>query len=262
MPRINAPHFLFLSLALASISLAACADPRLDRAKSAALSALPGPVAREVVAQAEKDPKRFLNLLAQVEKDEAALPGLLRRVDKAVALPEGFVPPDLVALDGTGLSVSREGHKLRRPAFEALKRMDAAARADAITLLVGSSFRSYAYQVEVYARTVKETGSEAAADRISARPGHSQHQLGMALDFAPIDEGFAETKASRWLSANAARFGFSLSYPKGFEEVTGYSWESWHYRYIGVAACELQKEYFGDVQEYLLLFMEAWKASR
>ena len=67
----------------------------------------------------------------------------------------------------------------------------------------------------------------------------------------------AETRASRWLVANAARFGFSLSYPKGLDAVTGYKWESWHYRYIGAAACALQAEYFGGIQQYLMLFLEA-----
>ena len=76
------------------------------------------------------------------------------------------------------------------------------------------------------------------------------------MDFGPISEAFARTKASRWLTANARRFGFSLSYPKGLTAVTGYEWESWHYRYIGKAAAALEGEFFGGVQEYLVLFLE------
>jgi D-alanyl-D-alanine carboxypeptidase len=134
--------------------------------------------------------------------------------------------------------------------------MDSAARSDGVTLLVASTYRSYAYQAEVWDRSVKEDGL-AQTEASVARPGHSQHQLGTALDFGPISDAFAETKASLWLTANARRFGFSLSYPKGMTGVTGYRWESWHYRYIGKAAAALEGEYFGGVQQYLLMFLEA-----
>jgi D-alanyl-D-alanine carboxypeptidase len=185
-------------------------------------------------------------------------PLILMRVDKQKALSETFEPADLASLDGSGVSVSRPGHRLRAAALKALLLMNRAARKDEVTLLVGSAYRSYAYQAQVFARNVKESG-QAEAERVSALPGHSQHQLGTALDFAPIDESFARTKASRWLIANARRFGFSLSFPKGMESVTGYIEESWHYRYIGVAAAALEGEYFGGVQQYLLLFLENYK---
>ena len=133
--------------------------------------------------------------------------------------------------------------------------MDAAARLDGTNLVVASSYRSYDYQVEVWNRTVKSDGL-AATEASVAPPGHSQHQLGTAVDFGPISEAFAQTKASRWLATNARRFGFSLSYPKGLTAITGYEWESWHYRYIGKAAAALEGEFFGGIQEYVLLFLE------
>jgi D-alanyl-D-alanine carboxypeptidase len=102
---------------------------------------------------------------------------------------------------------------------------------------------------------VKELGRP-QAEMLSAMPGHSQHQLGEAIDFGSITDAFAQTKASRWLSANARRFGFSLSFPKGMTDVTGYGWESWHYRYIGKAAAALEGQYFGGVQQYLMLFLD------
>lgn len=239
-------------------------DPRLGRALAALDAAGADPAAAlqlpagEVAAirgRIEANSGRFLELLAAVEAARAADPLLLKRVDKGPggALGETFIPPDLVALDGTGLSVSRPGHRLRRPAFEALEAMDAAARAEGVVLLVSSSYRSYAYQKEVFARNVAQDGLELAKVR-SAEPGRSQHQLGTAIDFGSIDDSFADTKAGRWLSANARRFGFSLSYPKGMEAVTGYVWESWHYRFIGKAAAWLEAEFFGGVQARMLVF--------
>ena len=93
----------------------------------------------------------------------------------------------------------------------------------------------------IYERNVREMGKE-AADRESAAPGTSQHQLGVAIDFGSISDDFATTKAGLWMEQNAHLFGFSLSYPQGYESVTGYRWESWHYRYIGFLATEFQKK--------------------
>lgn len=180
---------------------------------------------------------------------------LLFRVDKAKALPDRYTPADLVSLGAAGLSLSRDGHRLRRAAFHALVALDAAARAENVILLVASSYRSFDYQVEVWNRSVAAEGEIETAASV-ARPGHSQHQLGTALDFGSITDAFADTKASRWLASNAARFGFSLSYPRGMSEITGYKWESWHYRYIGKAAAALAADYFGGVQQYLLMFLE------
>jgi zinc D-Ala-D-Ala carboxypeptidase len=180
---------------------------------------------------------------------------LLYRVDKERSLAADYSPEDLILLDGKGLSVSRGGHRLRSVAYAALRKMDAASRADGVTLLVSSAFRSYEYQVGLFDRNVKELGKAEAA-LVSAMPGHSQHQLGTAIDFGSITDAFAETKASRWLEANAARFGFSLSYPRGMTAITGYKWESWHYRYIGGAAAALAADYFGGVQQYLMVFLE------
>jgi zinc D-Ala-D-Ala carboxypeptidase len=238
---------------------AAEAGPALPSGARAALdAALPAEAAREARAKIEASPARFSELLAAALADRAADPMLLYRADKAKALPEGYEPADLVALDGTGLSVGRQGQRLRRPAFEAMRAMDAAARAGGVTLLVSSTYRSYAYQAEVFARNVKESGREAAL-MVSAEPGHSQHQLGTAIDFGSITDAFAGTKAGRWLLANAPRFGFSLSFPKGMEAVTGYSWESWHYRYIGKAAAAMAEEFFGGAQRHALMFLEAYR---
>jgi D-alanyl-D-alanine carboxypeptidase len=98
-----------------------------------------------------------------------------------------------------------------------------------------------------------------AADRESARPGHSQHQTGLVVDFGSIDDSFAATAAGRWITANASRFGWSLSYPNGYEDVTGYRWESWHYRYVGREIAAFINNYFDGIQQYALRFMYEWE---
>ncbi|MCE5256969.1 MAG: M15 family metallopeptidase [Spirochaetaceae bacterium] len=210
-----------------------------------------------ILQKIKANPDRFLDLLGKIGSTSKQDPYLLRRVDKQKGLPESYVPADLVNLDGTGLTVSRQGHKLRQPAFDSLTAMSEAARKDGVTLLVSSTYRSYVYQADLFARNVKEMG-EKEAERVSARPGASQHQLGTAIDFGSITDAFADTKASAWLQKNSGAFGFSLSYPKGMEPITGYVWESWHYRYIGRDAAALQDEFFQGVQQYLILFLDSY----
>jgi D-alanyl-D-alanine carboxypeptidase len=136
--------------------------------------------------------------------------------------------------------------------------MSAAAEADGVKLVYASSYRSYEYQDGLFRRYVASHG-EAEASRFSARPGTSQHQLGTAVDFDPIDEAFAETKAGAWMAANARRFGFSMSFPRDMEAVTGYIWESWHFRYITKPGAALERDYFGGVQQYLMEFLDAYR---
>jgi D-alanyl-D-alanine carboxypeptidase len=232
----------------------------MDRVEAAA-AVLGKTEAVNLLARVRQAPDRFLGLLDAISAEMAADPKLLARVDKTKSLPRAYEPADLVDLDGKGLSVSKKGLKLRKPAFDAFEVMSAAAKAEGLTLTVSSSYRNYAYQESLFARNVAEMG-EKEASRVSARPGSSQHQLGTAIDFGSITDAFADTKASKWLVANAGRFGFSLSYPKGMEPVTGYVWESWHYRYIGKTAVALQSEYFGGVQCYLILFLDAFRSTQ
>lgn len=185
-------------------------------------------------------------------------PDLLRRVDKTVGLPADFIPSGLVSLDGVfPFTTSKKDMRLRKPARDALARMAQAARAEGITLVVSSAYRSYSYQKGVFERNVKEMG-KTEAERVSAPPGMSQHQLGTAIDFGSITDEFANTAQSRWLASNAATYGFSLSFPKGMEPVTGYMWESWHYRYISQPAAELQEKFFLGVQQYLIEFLSGF----
>ena len=231
-------------------------DEFLDRILNAA--EIPDEMAVEIMNAAMEGPSFILDLLSCVSGD----PFLYTLVDKSHALPPGYAPDDLALLAGVeggdSYRISRHGLLLRKTAAEALEEMAAAAKAEGIVLTVGSAYRSYDYQVEVYNRIVGELGQE-AADRESARPGHSQHQTGLALDFAPIDDSFAALPEGKWVLANAGRFGWSLSFPDGYESVTGYRWESWHYRYTGKDMVSFIDTYFGGIQQYALRFLHEWQ---
>ena len=188
--------------------------------------------------------------------------GLLLLVDKRNYLPNSFVPSDLVPLKkNNDYAISRTDLSLRVCVEEALRKMALGAKEDGIsTLVVSSTYRSYDYQKTVYERNVKQMGKE-AADRESAAPGTSQHQTGTAIDFGSITDEFAETKSGKWLAENASKYGFSLSFPQGYEPVSGYRWECWHYRYIGHAAVFMQEKWFNNIQQYMFDFINFYRTA-
>jgi D-alanyl-D-alanine carboxypeptidase len=106
------------------------------------------------------------------------------------------------------------------------------------TLILNSGFRTYKTQKALYDRT-KETRGLAVAEKLSARPGHSEHQLGLAADFSVRGAGcvimvcFGKTEAGIWLEQNAHQYGFILRYPRGYRGITGFQYEPWHFRYVG-----------------------------
>lgn len=212
---------------------------------------LPIDLSRRVLEQYKQQPEQFIKTVNNITAQD---PYLWRLVDKTHGLDSSYEPDDLIPLKGGAYLLNRTGLQLRRAAAEALEIMAKAAKIDGVTLVVSSCYRSYGYQKQVYERNVQQMG-QAAADRESARPGHSQHQLGLAVDFGNIDDSFAQTKQSQWLEKNAGRYGWSLSYPKNMEQVTGYRWESWHYRYVGPVLSHFIDTYFEGVQQYALAFL-------
>lgn len=164
---------------------------------------------------------------------------LLVLVNKEYYLPDDYVPSDLVSASLSGI---RRGssYQLRNILIPDLTQMVNDAKNDGVDLSIVSGYRSYSTQVATW-NYWKGINGVAGADKISARAGHSQHQLGTAIDFSTneINDGlsgsFAGTHAASWLAANAWKYGFVISYPQGYETVTGYSYEAWHYRYIGKA---------------------------
>jgi len=215
---------------------------------------IPDRFARAIATSVLESPAFFMEFFMLLDQD----PYTYYLVDKQHPLPEGYEPGDLVPLTAGIYRISRNDLMLRKIAADALQEMANAASAEGIVFEIGSTYRSAAYQAQVYEREVKAYGKE-TADRQSAQPGRSQHQLGLVADFAPIDDAFAKTPASRWLRNNASRFGWSLSYPEGYEDVTGYRYESWHYRYVGKDLAAFIDTYFEGIQQYALQFIHAWQ---
>jgi len=190
-----------------------------------------------------------LDLLSILNGD----PFLWVLVDKTHPIGD-YEPQDLVVLKSANYD-NTAGIQLRAIAAAALEEMAIAARKDGVKLNVSSAYRSRSYQANLYDRYVKSMGQE-ATDRVSARPGYSQHQLGLIVDFYPVANTFAKSAEGIWVKANASKFGWSISYPDGYEELTGYSWESWHYRYVGRELAEFIDKYFDGIQQNALVFID------
>ena len=124
------------------------------------------------------------------------------------------------------------------------------------TLVLNSGFRSYQNQKALYERT-RDSRGLAVAERLTARPGHSEHQLGLAADFSVRGEGcvimvcFGKTEAGIWLAENAHEYGFILRYPKGYKAITGFQYEPWHFRYVGIElATEMKTKGIKTLEEF------------
>lgn len=181
-------------------------------------------------------------------------------IDKKHTVSSDYVPKNLIPLKKNELfDIDKNNLSLRPEAYEALKKLAEAALKDGVKLTVSSTYRSYEYQKNLFDYWVSVDGLE-EAERESARPGTSQHQLGLALDFAPVDDAFDKTPAGKWVYENASKYGWSLSFPQGYEHVTGYRWECWHFRYIGKTAVEFQKKWFSNIQQFMIEFLDLWKS--
>ncbi len=162
--------------------------------------------------------------------------------------------PQVVEADLTG-----KVREMVPEAAEALTRMAADCKKETGEILVSvSGYRSYQTQASIYERKVKRVGSKAKADESVARPGASEHQLGMAMDLGWKDyhgtsEKFPRSKAGKWCTENCWKYGFILRYQAGWEEVTGYKQEEWHFRYVGEEHAARIYENQMPLEEYLLI---------
>jgi D-alanyl-D-alanine carboxypeptidase len=221
---------------VALMPLAACAGTPSTAATAPAPTATattPAPSLAPVPTPTPTPTPTFDKAAASI--DDPASPWVV--VDKLRPLnPADYAPADLVDVPVPHTWNPR----LRQEAADAVVALFAAAQAEAgLTLASNSAYRSYDSQVEVYNDDMNAHG-QAFADTDTARPGYSEHQTGLAIDigadsgYCSLDPCFAGTPDGQWLAANAWRFGFLLRYPQGLDQVTGYTFEPWHYRYIGV----------------------------
>jgi D-alanyl-D-alanine carboxypeptidase len=157
-------------------------------------------------------------------------------VDPSYRLPAGYAPGDLMPVSAAGFSGD---FKLRAVVIDDLRALREAALAAGVRLAIQSAYRSEDYQRTVHAVWVERLGAERAA-LVSARAGHSEHQLGTALDLRSADgppawdlDDWAETPEGGWVARNAHTFGFVISYPRNGREASCYDYEPWHLRWVG-----------------------------
>lgn len=172
-------------------------------------------------------------------------------VDKLRILnPKTYAPSDLVVPNiPLRSNITSTEKYVRAETADALQKMAAAASAQGITLNLQSGYRSYEFQFSLYGSYVSRDG-QVQADTYSARPGYSEHQTGWAADLGGIstpgcnvEECYADTPEGKWLAAHAWEYGFIIRYPQGMTDVTGYTYEPWHVRYIGTElSSEMHKQ--------------------
>lgn len=176
-------------------------------------------------------------------------------VDKTHRLTETYEPNDLIALDDIPtLHLTKRGMLSTTKAAAALRTMSAVMDALGLKLRISSSHRSFDYQKTLYEQSITYEGFAATAVSI-APPGASEHQLGTTFDFGDISLVFADTKEYAWLTEHAHSHGFILSYPDDLSWLTGYMYEPWHYRYVGVEAAAFSKRYFDEISYYTLHYL-------
>ncbi len=170
--------------------------------------------------------------IIQYENGIAYINGVLI-ANKTYALPEDYNPNGL--------------HPDAKAAFEQMKE---AAAAEGISLKIVSGYRSYSLQSKTYNNYVSRDGQD-LADRYSARPGHSEHQSGLAMDINACENWFADSPEGIWLAAHCAEYGFIIRYPKDKEAETGYMYEPWHIRYLGTELAAAVTQSGLCLEEYL-----------
>ena len=178
-------------------------------------------------------------------------------VNKYYYLEENYEPKDLEEISN---QYALDGMKMVKEAKEAFEKMAKDAKKENLKIVAMSSYRSYEYQVDLYNRYAKTDGKE-KADTYSGRPGHSEHQTGLAVDVYNEKEtytNFEKTKEYEWMQEHAHEYGFILRFPKEKEEETGYHFESWHYRYVGIEIAKYIHENKISFEEYYATIIKDW----
>ena len=176
-------------------------------------------------------------------------------VNKYNYLTEDYIPENLEPID---IAYARSGMQLVREAKEAFETLSEDAKKEGMNIIAMSSYRSYDYQVNLYNNYVATDGKE-AADTYSARAGYSEHQTGLAVDVynkvLPYTS-FEETEEFNWMQENAYKYGFILRFPEDKVNITGYQYESWHYRYVGKEAAKYIHDHDLTLEEYYVKKVE------
>lgn len=188
-------------------------------------------------------------------KDADTSLGTLLLVNKYYKLPESF-SLDLVEMDNK--YTRREGAMLNKEAYEAFKKLSDAASMEGLSILNQSAYRSFETQNSLYNNYILKDGLE-WTDKWSARPGHSEHQTGLALDVLTKDcqslSDFENTEEFIWMKNNAYKYGFILRYPEDGTLKTGYGYEPWHYRFVGKDVAKIIHDENITYEEYYAYYI-------
>ena len=231
------------------------AVPSATSASPAAAAVSESPTAAvEPAAQAPVAPSPAAALPRQFSLTDPASPWLVVNKYRPLS-PADYVPADLVQ-PNVPVIVSGEAALLNSTAAATAETMFAAASRDGVSITLASGYRSYGTQMTTYNGYVAARG-QADADTASARPGYSEHQTGWSFDIGDgggacgFQPCFADQPAAVWVKANGHRFGFIIRYPWMFHPITGYYYEPWHLRYIGVeAATDMADRGISTLEEY------------
>lgn len=181
-------------------------------------------------------------------------------VNKDNLLPNNYIPNNLIILDNNENNFHNYINPNLKPMVRAdiltdLLKMFKDAQNNGYYIIVDSGYRSYSYQQEILDKKIKEVGEEKAY-QIVAIPGSSEHQTGLCVDIAYLynhiynDNVTEKDKEVKWLIENCYKYGFILRYPKGKEEITGYIFEPWHYRYVGKRLAKILHKKNITLEEY------------
>lgn len=176
--------------------------------------------------------------------------------NKTYKLPSDYEAEDLVEVSNW---YAYGNQKLRQEAYDKFKQMFNAAKEENITIIINSAYRSYEAQEKLYNNYIRDYGKE-YTEAYAARAGHSEHQTGLTVDVTTYGvadaDNFDKTEVFEWLQNHAHEYGFILRYPKDKEYLTGYSYESWHYRYVGVEAATIIHDSDITFDEYYAYYIE------
>ena len=175
-------------------------------------------------------------------------------VNKNYQLNESYVPDDLEQIS---LQYATDDKFMRKEAKEQFEKLSEDAKQIGYQIVAVSTYRNYDYQDKLYQYYVEIKGEE-YADLCSARPGHSEHQTGLAVDVMGSNQDYDEFASSiefSWMKENAHQYGFILRYPEGKENITGFKYEPWHYRYVGIETAKIIYENNWTLEEFHQYYM-------
>ncbi len=175
--------------------------------------------------------------------------GILTLVNKYNFVTKDYIPQNLINVNGL---------KINKEAYDAFIEMKTSMKQEGLNIRIISAYRTYEYQNNLYNNYLKKDKQE-LVDSYSARPGYSEHHTGLAIDVDNEFQGFEKfylTKEFTWMKENSYNYGFILRYPKDKEEITGYQYEPWHYRYVGKKIADYIKKHNSTYEEYYYEFID------